>query len=334
MKNNLYSNEGEIGLSQIDGKIPSDKFNHKKNIHSHFTLCFEKKKFEEESNFEDDCMNILEDEKNICLFFPQRSAENSPRSKILMFQLTEELIETFPELRTILAPLTITNATIFVIEPIFNQIEKSESTSESISEEDEISELSSESSDIVDDNLTGENMENVEDEKSGDIRENEENEENVESGKNEENGENGENMTTLFSNLRTNSSNDLNLSIKQNEKIHFFNNGDENKAKKIHSKISSGLKEFDDTHCIAYVIYGNSIYKHKVRIESSIEAFQTYLTSSLKTFPFTAELHINEKDNTINNMSAKEFLEHIRSIYSSNVNSPRDSPRENSSRLI
>lgn len=156
-------------------------------------------------HFESDCLDILGDNHNICLYFPSRSAENSPRSKIVVFQITEELIESFPELRPILTPITSTNASIYVIEPIFY-----------------------------------ENDDDSDDEESG---------------------------------------------------------------------------EMSQVYCNTYIIYGSSIEKKKVEIDGSLEALEKYLSSSLKIFPFSTDLHIEKAKNMINDMEAKDFLEYIRSLY-------------------
>lgn len=163
----------------------------------------ESKYEEEESTFEEDCIITLAENKHLGLLFPSRSAENSPRSKIVIFQITEEMIEKYPKLRPILTPVTSTNASVFIVEPVYLHEDQSKTVE--------------------------------------------------------------------------------NLSVQ----------------------------------CNCYVIYGNSIEKQSVPIEQSLEAFEAYISSSLKVYPFTAELKINKENGTINNMSGKEFIEFVTNLYQS-----------------
>lgn len=54
-------------------------------------------------------------DKSLCLYFPQRPANISPRSEIKMFSFTIDQIEKYPALRGILTPLTIPKHSLFII---------------------------------------------------------------------------------------------------------------------------------------------------------------------------------------------------------------------------
>lgn len=72
--------------------------------------------------FISECERILLDEDHsLCIYFPIRTDNTSPRSKVAVFNTTEEILEDYPMLEPLLTPLTNTNGAIFIIDPSTEQ---------------------------------------------------------------------------------------------------------------------------------------------------------------------------------------------------------------------
>ena len=56
-----------------------------------------------------------EETNTLCLYFPERPANISPRSQVRIFSFTIDQIEKFPVLREILTPLTIPSHSLYLI---------------------------------------------------------------------------------------------------------------------------------------------------------------------------------------------------------------------------
>lgn len=71
----------------------------------------------DEIDFLEDCEKLMNEGLTIGLYYPPRQVDDSPRSKIAIFNVTNELIEKFPDLRGILTPVTNTNQSCLLIVP-------------------------------------------------------------------------------------------------------------------------------------------------------------------------------------------------------------------------